>query len=215
MPIDPFWDRIATKYEASSAANIGPNFTARVERAAATFGPNARVLDVGCASGEIPLALAPHVASVHGLDLSSQLVDFARDKATQRGIDNATFEAADAIDADLADASFDGIMAFAVLHLVEDPAALLERLHRLLRPGGHFISETPCLADRGWFLGPVITLAQWLGKAPRIVERLHLADVEAMIRDAGFEIIENKAYNPKNDQHSITARRRAPTVESR
>ncbi len=205
--IDPFWDKIAAKYEASSAGNIGPNFAARVERAATLFGPRARVLDVGCASGEIPLALAKHVAAIHGIDVSPKLVEFARGKAKQRGIANASFESGDVIGASLAEESFDGITVFAVFHLVEDPAKLLHRLYTLLRPGGHMISETPCLADRSWIFGPIIKLAQWVGKAPRIVTRLHLTDVEEMIREAGFEILESKRYNSKNDQQSITARR--------
>ena len=60
------------------------------------------------------------------------------------------------------------VLALNLLHLLPDRPAALAKIHRLLKPGGLFISSTACLADRMWFLRPVIPVMQWLGKAPYV-----------------------------------------------
>lgn len=47
-------------------------------------------------------------------------------------------------------------------------AAALAKIHRLLKPGGFFISSTVCLAEGMWLLRPVIPVLQWLGRAPYV-----------------------------------------------
>ncbi|NEW06798.1 methyltransferase domain-containing protein [Paenibacillus sp. SYP-B3998] len=40
--------------------------------------------------------------------------------------------------------SFDVILVFHVLHLLEDEHIVLQRINELLKPGGLLISATPC-----------------------------------------------------------------------
>ena len=54
---------------------------------------------------------------------------------------------ADAFDASLVAGSFDVVMGFNLLHLVEDCPGYLARMHDLLAPGGLLIIKTPCLAE--------------------------------------------------------------------
>jgi ubiquinone/menaquinone biosynthesis C-methylase UbiE len=56
--------------------------------------PTDDVLDVGCAEGDVALALAGFVARLHGLDSSPARVRRAAEHAAERGIRNATFEVA-------------------------------------------------------------------------------------------------------------------------
>ena len=70
-----FWDKRAQRYDAK--LHKGPNYAARLERAAAVFGENANVLDVGCATGEITLDLAAHAGQITGIDLSAAMVEAA------------------------------------------------------------------------------------------------------------------------------------------
>ncbi len=207
MPTDEsFWDKIAERYDQTSQ-NKGPNYAARLERVKAVCTDSDSVLDVGCASGEITLDTAPHVGRIRGIDLSGKQIEMASTKAKERSIDNASFDRLNVMDPSLPPGSFDIITTYSVFHLVEDVSAVIRRMNELLAPGGHLISETPCLGDRGWHFGPLITVMRWIGKAPRVVHRLKAMDLEAMIRDTGFEILDSQVYNPKSRQHCILARK--------
>jgi SAM-dependent methyltransferase len=52
------------------------------------------VLDVGCADGEVALAVAGLVQRLHGLDIRAERVERAAQRAAENGISNATFEVA-------------------------------------------------------------------------------------------------------------------------
>lgn len=67
-------------------------------RAAASSGPNDRVLDIGCGTGETTreAGRAASHGSAHGVDISQPAIEHARQLATDAGLTNVTFEYADA-----------------------------------------------------------------------------------------------------------------------
>jgi 2-polyprenyl-3-methyl-5-hydroxy-6-metoxy-1,4-benzoquinol methylase len=206
-----FWNKRAPKYD--KKLYKGPNYAARLERAAAAFGENANVLDVGCATGEITLDSAQHAKQILGIDHATSMTDTGNVKARERGIENCRFEPLDANDPALEEQSFDAITVYSVFHLIENPpggpgvSATIARLHALLKPQGHLITETPVLGD--WNLGwkVILKLCVLIGIAPPITA-LKLADLEQMFTAAGFELLESKVYNPKSGMHCILARKR-------
>ena len=200
-----FWNKRAHKYDRKLYK--GPNFAARLERAAEAFGENANVLDVGCATGEITLDNAKHAKQILGIDHAPRMTDVANAKARDRGIDNARFEPINASDPSLEAQSFDAITVYSVFHLVDDVPSILARLHTLLKPGGHLITETPVLGDWHILWRILIKAMVLLRFAPKITA-LKLADLEAMFNTAGFDILESKVHNPKSGMHCITARKR-------
>jgi SAM-dependent methyltransferase len=54
--------------------------------------PRDHVLDVGCAEGEVALAVAEFVELVHGLDIRVERIRRAAEWAVERGASNASFE---------------------------------------------------------------------------------------------------------------------------
>ena len=66
--------------------------------AAAAFGPADRVLDVGCGNGQTTRAAARAATdgSALGIDLSSRMLELARELAAEEGLTNVAFEQADA-----------------------------------------------------------------------------------------------------------------------
>ena len=87
-------------------------------------------------------------------------------------------------------------LAYSVLHLVADRQALLAKIRETLKPGGYFISKTPCLSE----MNPLIRLAlppmQWIKKAP-YVEFFSGKELEADFVAAGFRIIEKGRHKTK------------------
>jgi SAM-dependent methyltransferase len=107
-------------------------------RAAAAVQPGERVLDVGCGAGESTrdAARAAAPGQVLGIDIDEQLLDQARRRSTDAGLDNAMYVLADAQVHPFPSASYDvAISRFGTMFFA-DPAAAFANIGRALRPGG-------------------------------------------------------------------------------
>jgi ubiquinone/menaquinone biosynthesis C-methylase UbiE len=100
-------------------------------------GPGDRVLELGCGPGWFSAAL--HAAVPDGLlvlaDLQPPMLERARSCTGGRGAPLAT----DALALPVRSASIDAAVLAAVLGEVPDPAAALDELARVLRPGGRLL----------------------------------------------------------------------------
>lgn len=141
-----FWDRHAESYAKAPVADEAA-YRKKLEITRDCFRPDMQVLELGCGTGSTAVAHAPYVKHIRATDISGKMIAIARAKAQAAGIANVTFEQADIDSVDAAAASFDAVMAHSILHLVPDRDAVIARVHRLLKPGGIFISNTACLGD--------------------------------------------------------------------
>jgi arsenite methyltransferase len=181
-----FWNRIAERYARMPVQDPGA-FERKIEITTSRITPQSVVLDIGCGTGSLALRLSPFAAHVHGLDAASEMIGIAQRKARDQGVANVSFHigAFDDSFAVFEDASLDGICAYSLLHLLEDREAALRRIHRLLKPGGFFVSSTVCLGESRLPYGPLLRVMRWFGKAPmvKIVSKRMLDDE---LRRAGF-----------------------------
>lgn len=93
--------------------------------------PNAKVLDVGCASGDFSRSLAEQNMKVSAVDRSSQMLAKAR-----RTPSPVQFKQADAMQLPFPDQHFDVVLAASLINVVDSPRAVLAEMRRVCRKGG-------------------------------------------------------------------------------
>lgn len=91
------------------------------------------VLDVSCSTGIMSRYLARHFATVTGIDIDDNAVEFAR---SSNDMQNAEFHVMDALHTEFPDNSFSVVVCNQMYEHVPDAAQLLREIHRVLVPGG-------------------------------------------------------------------------------
>ena len=123
------WQRAARPYDTgfgSVTSQAIPHLLDAVEAKAGL-----RLLDVACGPGYVSAAAAQRGADVIGLDFSSEMIAFARERYP-----NVKFEEGDAEHLTFPDRNFDAVvMNFGMLHLGAPEAAIAEAF-RVLKTGG-------------------------------------------------------------------------------
>ena len=141
--------RYAGVYDAVFGPVLQPGRRAVLEALGLRAGD--RVLEVGVGTG-LSLPLYPRGVKVTGIDVSREMLDRARARVARRGLGNV--EALLEMDAEsmtLPDAAFDKVVAMYVVSVVDNPARLLQELHRVCKPDGeiflvnHVRSDNPLI----------------------------------------------------------------------
>jgi SAM-dependent methyltransferase len=104
-----------------------------IERLAPQSGD--RWLDLACGTGAVAEAAAANGAVVTGIDLAPVLIDTARERAAERGLD-IEYAVGDAEQLALDDASFDKVSSTCGIMFAPDHEAVARELARVTAPGG-------------------------------------------------------------------------------
>ncbi|NOQ29189.1 MAG: methyltransferase domain-containing protein [Methanosarcinales archaeon] len=154
--------------------------------------PGQKVLDVCCGTGTLCAMIAKEIGSdgeVVGVDLSENMLK----KAENKSEDNIRFCYANAEEIPYADGYFDRASVTFGLHEMPHPVRMnvLREMRRVLKPGGKIT-----VLDYAY---PKRTLAMPLFRIWMLVEGATAMDfiqrdLSSMIRDAGFDVIEQNVY---------------------
>jgi SAM-dependent methyltransferase len=141
-----FWNKIADRYSRRPISDEVA-YEKKLDITRKYFRPDMEVLEIGCGTGTTAIAHAPYVGHILATDLAPRMIEIATEKAKAANIDNVTFRASSVDALDLPDASIDAVMAHNLLHLLEDREPAIADIHRVLKPGGVFVTSTACLGD--------------------------------------------------------------------
>ncbi len=100
---------------------------------------NARVLEIGCGTGQLSNFLAIGCRTVIGTDLCMNSLRLAEDFRRRQGLTRARFVQMNLFRPAFAAEQFDVVLCNGVLHHTSDPRGGLERIVRLVKPGGHVV----------------------------------------------------------------------------
>ncbi|GGO86249.1 hypothetical protein GCM10011348_36670 [Marinobacterium nitratireducens] len=200
---EQFWDGIASRY-AGMAVKDEESYRKKLEVTRRYFRPDWEVLEFGCGTGGTAIVHAPHVKHILAIDISARMLEFARSKAGQAGVQNICFQQGTLDSLQCNAESFDAVLGLNILHLLEDVDAAVTRVYELLKPGGIFVSSTALIADAKLHWRLLIPIMQCLGFAP-YVNRFDKPQLLAMLTGAGFRI--DYEWQPSRESVFIVAKK--------
>ena len=199
---EKFWDRMANQFDKQAGNFEQPP----IERSKKYLNAHDVVLDYGCATGTTAIEIAANVKKIYGIDISSKMIDAAKRKADELGIENIDFVKSDIFDDRFKKESFDVILAYNILHLLEDPVNNLRRINELLKPGGLIITVTACMGEKT-LLRLLLFLLMKTGLVPDM-KFFKTTELEELISDSNFQIIEKESLNNSPLEHFIVAKKK-------
>lgn len=177
------------------------------------------ILEIGVGTGRIALPFIQAGDRFVGVDISRGMLARLGEKAA--GAPTPALALGDAMRLPFADASFDVVYAFHVLHLVDDRREVLREVRRVLRPGGVFLSAADGPENGGGETPPRQVRTHWVAllhemgmyteqKGPRwITDDVIVADLRQL--GARAEPVTLATY----ERQPLSVRRMADIIEAR
>jgi ubiquinone/menaquinone biosynthesis C-methylase UbiE len=202
---EKFWDKAAKKYSKSDIKDM-EGYNKTLDDTRKFLNKESVVLEIGCGTGTTALKLAGSVNEMTATDISANMIAIAKERAGEQGIQNVNFAQSTLFDENLGAGAFDVIVAFNLIHLLEDIPVAMKRINELLKPGGLLIAKTACLSEKSRFW-PIF--ASIVSKVIRVgcVHCFSAAEFKEFSTNAGFEVIDTHIYPPKPPRLFAIARK--------
>jgi SAM-dependent methyltransferase len=203
LPCDDRTDAVRRFYEEAPFPGYPPHDSLQALRARAERGPfprlidraipgDARIVDVGCGTGQMCLFLARADRAVVGADMTRGSLRLGAAAARRFGLDRVRFVETDLQRPGLKAGAFDVVFSSGVLHHTPDPRAAFARLAQLAQPGGTIV------------LGVYNAFARIPAKLRRVAGRLsgfRLVPFDAVLRERQHEPARREAWLRDQYQH--------------
>ncbi len=144
-------------------------------------------LEFGCGTGSTAITHAPYVKHILAIDISSKMIEIAQGKADANNVENITFTRSTIDEFSAPDQSLDAVLGLSILHLLDNKEAVIAKVHKMLKPGGIFVTSTACLGDTMKFFKVIAPIGKFIGLMP-LVKVFTTKELKDSLTDAGFEI---------------------------
>lgn len=147
--VERVYEKISGVYDLTFGPTLHPGRLQALDRMA--IEPGSSVLEVGVGTG-INLGLYPRSCEITGIDLSTGMLEKARERIVKKGLRNCRVMEMDAAAMAFPDGSFDIVYAPYLISVVPDPVAVAREMRRVCKPGGrivilnHFKSDNPVIS---------------------------------------------------------------------
>jgi SAM-dependent methyltransferase len=192
----------------ASAETMNDEAAMRLLLEALALGPDDSVLDVACGPGIVVGAVAPSAREVVGIDLTPEMLDLARERCAEAGIDNARFDIGDVTELPYGDGEFTRVVCRYALHHVSDPRAVVAEMARVCAPGGRV-----AIADM--IVGEDAEAAERFNAAERArdpshVRSMSVLELTALMADAGLVASQAGSYRLPMELEALLSRSASP-----
>ncbi|MBR1375783.1 MAG: bifunctional 2-polyprenyl-6-hydroxyphenol methylase/3-demethylubiquinol 3-O-methyltransferase UbiG [Cardiobacteriaceae bacterium] len=149
-----------------------------------------KILDIGCGGGVLSEALAKKGAMVFGIDLSSAMLDAAKEHAKENNL-NISYRLISSRRCVELEEKYDLIVCMEMLEHISDPASILRDCYQMLPSGGYLFLST---INRNLFsfLGAIVAAEYLCNIVPRGThiydDFIRPEELAAMAKNTGFEV---------------------------
>ena len=123
-------------------------------------------VEIGCGAGRMSIHLARYFETVHGVDISAGMIEYARARMPH----NVSLQVTRGIDIPLADQSVDAVFSTHVLQHLSNTAATaayFKEMGRVLRPGSTIMLHVPIIA---WPWGRMLGVHRLVHKVKGVLD---------------------------------------------
>ena len=163
------------------------------------------ILDVGCGGGLVCEPLARLGGNVSGADADAQAIEVAQAHAEQSNLSVTYYNQP----AEEIDQQFNVVLALEIIEHVTDPAAFVESISKLVKPGGIAIFSTLNRNPKSFLLGIIAAeyILRWVPKGTHSWKKfIRPSELSRFGRAAGLKPhnITGLIFNPLTDEFSLS-----------
>jgi ubiquinone/menaquinone biosynthesis C-methylase UbiE len=156
-----------------------------------------RVLDVAAGTGHLSRAIAPHVREVVAIDITPEMLDYAREETAKRNLDNISIEEGRAEKLPYEADRFDLVVSRLAIHHFEKPIIQLREMVRVCKPN-HRIGIIDLLSPEDEGIAETYNYLERL-RDPSHTVALSKKQMEKMLVDVGIAVEKIEARDVEVD----------------